>query len=394
MQGFAPWVGKRSERYIVKSAFLTEQSFAQIIVTNGGRAFRVGGCVRDMIMGIEPKDIDLCVVSMVKRNFKTLFPHAEEYGKAFPVFRLVIDGVKREVAFARTERKVGSGHKGFKVSFNPKVTIEEDLYRRDTTVNSMAVDCLTGEIIDPFNGCRDIRDRILRATSRHFSDDPVRALRLAGQSARLRFRIEGETLRLASAVAEELGREPAERILAELAKVLAEAQEPAGFFQVLAEAGLLSITFTEIANLSAEDFATAMARLDAVAKDTQNAKLRFAALGSVLDKESLDLWNHRMTLPGDWLDSAVAVGKTLALLGYSDPEKIVTAINSLSRGVLSIEEFDGVVKAAGLKLAALGPLKSAMTLSAEDIIPQTLKGKDIGKWLRHKHAQIIAELIK
>ena len=153
----------------MNSALLTERAFAEIIAENGGRVFRVGGCVRDWFMGIIPKDIDFCVVGMVKKNFKAIFPDAQEYGKSFPVFRLLIDGIKCEVAFARTERKVGRGYKGFKISSNPKATIEEDLFRRDTTVNSIAMDSLTGEIIDPFHGREDIKNGILRATSKHFS---------------------------------------------------------------------------------------------------------------------------------------------------------------------------------------------------------------------------------
>lgn len=135
---------------------------------------------------------------MVKKNFKLLFPDAQEWGKSFPVFRLLIDGRRCEVAFARTEpQKVSSGYKGFKVASNPKITIQEDLFRRDTTVNSIAIDSLTGEIIDPFHGIRDIENKILRATGRHFGDDPIRALRLAGQAARFGFEIDSDTVTLA-----------------------------------------------------------------------------------------------------------------------------------------------------------------------------------------------------
>lgn len=377
----------------MNSALLTERLFAEKIAANGGRVFRVGGCVRDKFMGIIPKDIDYCIVGMVKKNFKIIFPDAEEYGKSFPVFRLAIDGAKCELAFARTERKVGSGYKGFKISSKPKVTIQEDLFRRDTTVNSIAMDCLTGEIIDPFNGVQDIHNKVLKATSHHFPDDPMRALRLAGQSARLGFKIDTDTLALASTVADELRNEPAERMLIELTKVLAEAQQPAVFFRTLAKADLLKITFEELSQFTKEDFETAMIRLDAVAKVTQKPKLRFAALGLGLNKEAITRWNSRMTLPGDWLDSAVAVGSITVLLQSPSPEKIVTAIISLRRGALSCEEFDAVAKGAGLPIPALSPFKTAMTLSQDDAVPETLRGKDIGLWLRHKHIESISKLL-
>jgi len=372
---------------------LTEQVFAETIAVNGGRVYRVGGCVRDMVMGVMPKDVDLCVVGMVKKNFKTLFPDAEEYGKSFPVFRLRLDGIKCEVAFARTERKVGSGYKGFKVSSKPKVTIEEDLYRRDLTVNSIAIDSLTGKIIDPFNGIQDINDKILRATSPHFSDDPIRALRLAGQSARLGFGIDSDTLIRAGAVGEELVKEPVERIVAELAKVLTEARDPAQFFKVMAQTNLLQITFEEISELSKEVFEIGMAKLNLVAKATQEPKLRFAALGLVLDKERLHRWNKRMTLPSDWLDSAVEVGKIKALLEAIDAEKIVAAINSLRRGSLNVEEFDVITTAAGLNIPALTPFKAAMALLPGDGVPERLTGKALGEWLKLKHIDLVSKLI-
>jgi tRNA nucleotidyltransferase (CCA-adding enzyme) len=375
----------------VSDIVLTEKKFAQIIAENGGRVFRVGGCVRDSFMGVIPKDIDFSVVGMVKKNFKIIFPEARECGKSFPVFHLTIDGIKREVAFARTEQKVGSGYKGFKVSAKPKITIEEDLFRRDTTINSMAQDSLTGEIIDPFHGMEDIKAKILRATSQHFSDDPIRVLRLAGQSARFGFTIDQNTLPLAMAAGEELAQEPVERMIAELGKVLTEAKEPGIFFKVLAKLNLLEITFREIGELPTQEFEKAIDGLNLVAKVTQNAKLRFAALGIVLDKESLTSWNTRMTLPGDWLDAAVTVRETIDFLAEPTPDKIVAAITKLRRGSLNIEELDTITKAVGLKIPELIPLKAAMTLSQDEAVPKALKGKEIGEWLRVKHVEAISK---
>lgn len=375
----------------MSTSVLTEQEFAEIIARNGGRVFRVGGCVRDSFMGVTPQDIDFSVVGMVKKNFKTLFPDAEECGKSFPVFRLAINGIKCEVAFARMEWKVGSGYKGFRVSAKPKITIEEDLFRRDTTVNSMAQDSLTGEIIDPFHGREDIEAKVLRATSQHFSDDPMRALRLAGQAARFGFTIDRATLPLMVAATTELAREPVERMVAELGKVLSEAQEPGQFFKVLAETNLLKITFKEIASLSIGEFGRVMAGLDFVAKVTRNPKVRFAALGLVLDQESLVLWNDRMTLPGDWLDAAVTVSQIIGLLEDPTPDKIVDTINKLRRGSITIEEFDLIAQASGLKIPQLGPMKAAMALSPGEIVPKTLKGKEIGEWLRERHVEAISK---
>lgn len=378
---------------MVSRVLLTEKAFAETIAESGGRVFRVGGCVRDQFMGAIPKDIDFCIVGMVKKNFKMLFPTAKEHGKSFPVFNLEIDGVKCELAFARTEKKISSGYKGFRISAKPKITIQEDLYRRDTTINSMAMDCLTGEIIDPFKGIEDIEKKILRATSEYFPDDPMRTLRLAGHAARFAFAIHPETLILASTVVDELRDEPAERMLIELTKVLEEAQQPGTFFRVLAEAKLLEVTFREISNLSQEDFKETMDGLDRVAQISQKPKVRFATLGVVLDKDALLKWDDTMKLPGDWLDSAMTVGKFSTLLETPTAEKIVEAINVLRRGALSVEEFDLIAQGAGLHLPVLSAFKAAMTSSQNGEVPKELKGKEIGEWFKKKHIELIGKLL-
>ncbi|MDU2064758.1 MAG: polynucleotide adenylyltransferase [Sporomusaceae bacterium] len=370
---------------------LTEREFAEIVAKNGGRVFRVGGSVRDQFMGRPSKDIDYSVVGMVRKNFQMLFPEAEDIGKAFPVFHLVIGGVKREVAFARTEQKVGSGYKGFKISAKPKITIEEDLFRRDTTVNSMALDILTGEIIDPFQGRKDIDAKVLRATGQHFSDDPMRALRLAAQSARLGFAIDGDTLSLARAAQAELAHEPVERVIHELKVVLAEAPEPGQFFRVLEKTDLLQSIFNEVAALSFGEFEKIMAVLDSIAKATQNSKVRFATLGLVLDKERLEVWNDRMTLPGGWLEAAVTVSQVIGILKHPTPEKIVDTINKLRRGSLTIEEFDLITRSAKLQIPQLEPLKAVMVLPKGVVAPATLQGKEIGAWWREQYVTVIAK---
>jgi tRNA nucleotidyltransferase (CCA-adding enzyme) len=375
----------------MSTSVLTERGFAETIAEHGGRVFRVGGCVRDQFMGATAKDIDFSVVGMVKKNFKELFPEAQEIGKSFPVFLLKIDGVKREVAFARTEKKIGPGYKGFRVSAKPKITIEEDLFRRDTTVNSMAEDCLTGEVIDPFGGRADIEAKVLRATSEHFSDDPMRALRLAGHAARFEFAIDIATLPLMRATNVELAEEPVERMVAELGKVLPEAKQPGRFFRALAQTKLLSVTFKELAVLPAEEFAKGMERLDAVANVTKDAKLRFAALGTVLTKEMLTAWNKRMTLPGDWLDAAITVSESIAFLEELTADKIVDSMNKLRRGCLNLEEFDLVTQATGVNIPQLGSLKAVMALAKGEAVPKSLQGKEIGEWLKTKQVEVLAK---
>lgn len=372
---------------------LSEKEFAQMIADHGGRLYRVGGCVRDAFLGKTPKDIDFCITGMVKKQFKQLFPAAEEQGKSFPVFRLLVDGSWCEAAFSRTERKEGSGYKGFVIRSNPKVTIEEDLFRRDTTVNSIAVDCLNGQVVDPFQGRADIAGKLLRATSVHFAEDPVRALRLAGQAARLAFTVEPATLALAGQVAGELAQEPPERLLAELTKVLTDAAEPARFFRVLAAADLLTVAFKELAALAPDSFNVCMARLDAVARLTDKPKLRFAVFGLGLAEEGLNRWNQRMTLPGEWLKAALTLGRGANLLSEPVPDKLVQVLLLLGRGVLPVEEFDLISRAVAAPYPQLSPFKAALATLPHEAAPPGLAGREQGQWIKQRQIEAVAKLL-
>ena len=125
---------------------MTEREFAKKINAAGGKAYLVGGAVRDKFRGVAAHDRDYCVTGLDEKIFNEIFDDAPKFGKSFPVYAVEIDGDHCEVAFARTERKVGAGYRGFEVLFSPDVTIEQDLYRRDTTINAMAIELLSGEL--------------------------------------------------------------------------------------------------------------------------------------------------------------------------------------------------------------------------------------------------------
>ena len=129
------------------------EKIAKKIEKNGGRLYLVGGAVRDFLLNRPISDADYCVVGISKEEFLNLFPNAMIRGKAFEVFDL--EGC--EFALARTEKKIGQGHKEFKITTGKQITIEEDLKRRDITINSIAKDVLTGEIIDPFGRSKGYR---------------------------------------------------------------------------------------------------------------------------------------------------------------------------------------------------------------------------------------------
>ena len=263
-------------------------SFAEQIRNLGGTAFIVGGAVRDLIMGVASHDHDIMVCGVEVSAFAQTFPTAKMTGNAFPVFRLHVEGEEVEIAFARKEEKIGTGHSGFRMIFSSDVTFEEDMVRRDTTMNALGMNVLTGEIIDLFGGENDIRNGVIRAVSSHFIEDSVRVLRAARQAAQFRFSVDAETIELMRSCREELSVEPKERIFDEMVKALAT-ERPSVFFRVLAACDCLSVAFPEIAALigqtqpvefhpEGDAFEHSMQVLDEVAERTDDVTVRFAAL--------------------------------------------------------------------------------------------------------------------
>jgi tRNA nucleotidyltransferase (CCA-adding enzyme) len=198
------------------------------------KVYVVGGAVRDELLGLPVQDRDYVVVGataeeMVERGFKPV-------GKDFPVF--LHPRTHEEYALARTERKSGKGYKGFTVYASPDVTLEEDLRRRDLTINAMAKD-EQGTLIDPFGGRDDLKNRLLRHVSEAFAEDPVRILRVARFAARFGFAVAPETMALMQRMVDsgETDYLVPERAWQELSRGLME-KEPERMFKVLEEAGL------------------------------------------------------------------------------------------------------------------------------------------------------------
>ena len=210
----------------------------------GGNLYLVGGAVRDELLGKTTHDEDYCVIGITAEKFQEIFPNAHIRGKAFAVFD--IEG--KEFAMARTESKHGIGHKEFEIKTDPKITIEQDLARRDITINAMAKDVLTQEIIDPFNGRKDLQNKIIRATTAHFKEDPLRVYRVARFAAQLEFEVDEQTINQMRELKDELNSLSSERVFAELSKAL-NTVKPSIFFQVLKNADLLDVHFKEIKDL-------------------------------------------------------------------------------------------------------------------------------------------------
>lgn len=209
------------------------------------QTFLVGGAVRDQLLNRVVTERDWVVIGETPESMQRL--GFRSVGKDFPVF--LHPKTQEEYALARTERKTAPGYKGFMVHASPEVTLEEDLIRRDLTINAMAMTA-EGVVIDPYHGLQDLKQGILRHVSPAFAEDPVRILRIARFAARyapLNFSIAPETLVLMQAMVDagEVGHLVPERVWAELYKALHE-PTPSAFFMVLRACGALAIVFPEL----------------------------------------------------------------------------------------------------------------------------------------------------
>jgi tRNA nucleotidyltransferase (CCA-adding enzyme) len=209
------------------------------------QVYLVGGAVRDRLLGRPVKERDWVVVGARPEDLER--QGYVPVGREFPVF--LHPKTREEYALARLERKVAPGYRGFETRFSPEVTLEEDLRRRDLTINAMA-ESASGEIIDPYGGRRDLEVRLLRHVSEAFIEDPVRVLRVARFAARyaeLGFTVAEETIALMRRMAEsgELAALVPERVWQETERALGEAR-PEVFFETLRECGALRLIFPEV----------------------------------------------------------------------------------------------------------------------------------------------------
>jgi tRNA nucleotidyltransferase (CCA-adding enzyme) len=299
------------------------------------KTYVVGGAVRDDLLGLPVADRDWVVVGataedMVREGFRPV-------GKDFPVF--LHPRTHEEYALARTERKSGRGYKGFTVYAAPDVTLEQDLARRDLTINAMAQD-EQGRLIDPYGGEKDLREGVLRHVSGAFEEDPVRILRVARFVARFGFRIAEETQALMRRMVElgEADHLVAERVWQEFSRGLME-KHPARMLEVLERCGLAVRLLPE---LKAD-----RAALERAALAGAPSAVRFAVLTWGLAPEAIQGLCDRIRAPNEERELAVTAARCKPLLEAKAPELL---LELLKRGdaIRRRDRFDQLLQAARL----------------------------------------------
>ena len=380
--------------------------------------YLVGGAVRDTRLGLPVKERDWVVVGATPQDMLDL--GYQPVGKDFPVF--LHPQSKEEYALARTERKTGHGYTGFETCADPGITLEQDLLRRDLTINAMA-ETPEGELVDPYRGMDDLNNGVLRHVSPAFSEDPVRVLRTARFAARFApqgFHVAHDTNALMRRMVQngEVSHLVAERVWAELVKAL-DTERPTHFFKVLAGCGALEVLFPELlpANNSAAENdhgqpGITLPVLEQAVTLSTRTTIRFAALACDMD-----------TLhPGSLNDAALAsfcgryrvpnACRELARLALQQRQQLQTATTLSAEALLgllsSVDAFRRADRFTELLLVCAADaaanqrafnsdylqqaLLAAQSVSAGDLQQQGLDGKEIGKAIQQRRIEAIEQI--
>ena len=358
----------------------------------GLNVYRVGGAVRDALLGWPVYDNDWVVVGatpgdMRKRGFKPV-------GRDFPVF--LHPESAEEYALARTERKSGHGYAGFEVHASPDVTLEEDLLRRDLTINAIA-QSTDGELIDPFNGQGDIERRVLRHISAAFSEDPLRVLRTARFLARyasLGFTIAPETLALMRQVSQsgELEHLAAERVWVETEKALGE-PNPEVYFTTLERCDALSVWWPALAGEALKQGLIALAQVPS-SSALPLAHWRYAQLLSPLTADQREVLAAGLKLPNAVAQLARHAAHTHALLVEPlDGPKVLYWLERLD-GWRKPAQVEAQLALVGVlapeQMARLGHAwQAARMVNPQTLIADGYQGAALGRALRERRGQAV-----
>ncbi len=363
------------------------------------KTYRVGGAVRDALLGYPYEETDWVVVSGTPEQM--LAEGFTQVGRDFPVF--LHPFTKEEYALARTERKSGPGYHGFTVHADPSVTLEQDLERRDLTINAMAMNA-DGVVTDPFGGQADLDAKILRHVSPHFVEDPLRVLRVARFAARyhhLGFVVAEETRLLMARIvaAGELPHLSTERVWVETERALGE-NNPEIYCEVLLDCGALQALIPEVA---ASNGISALTR---AAPHTSRAVCRWAALLADLPEARAQKASERLRAPSSFSLLAVRVAQRrtqlkAALKCGQDCMNVLKALDALRReepfggfcetlAALEQNSADAVSAVSTLRAAC----EAAKTVKAADFSDRGLAGPTLGAAIEAAQIKRISEIIQ
>ncbi|WP_372862974.1 multifunctional CCA tRNA nucleotidyl transferase/2'3'-cyclic phosphodiesterase/2'nucleotidase/phosphatase [Spongiibacter sp.] len=361
--------------------------------------YLVGGAVRDELLGYPFSERDWLVVGGTPEDLLT--QGYEQVGKDFPVF--LHPHTKEEYALARRERKTSAGYHGFVCEFGPEVTLQEDLLRRDLTINAIAKSA-DGEYIDPYGGRRDLEQGLLRHVSPAFQEDPLRIFRVARFAARyahLGFHVAAETRALMRDMCrrEELLALSPERIMTEINRALSE-RRPSAFFQTLLDCNALQTLYPQWASSFDE---TLLQALDNAAKQPLEGDTRFALSCSRLSPQGCQQLCQQLrasktaSLLAAHSTTLLPLTDTLGAAGSED--QVLALLENLDylRRPQILRQFCQLAALRNEKEKVLNILTTAATelagISAEALVKQGYKGAALGRALREQRRQCLREAL-
>lgn len=358
--------------------------------------YLVGGAVRDALLGRKVTEKDWVVVGATPAQM--LAKGYTQVGKDFPVF--LHPKTKDEYALARTERKAGKGYTGFECYAASDVTLEEDLIRRDLTINAMA-QAKDGTIVDPYHGQQDLTARVLRHVSPAFSEDPLRVFRVARFAARyayLGFTVCEDTFTLMRSMAQsgELNHLTAERVWKETERSLSESR-PDVFFSVLANCDALPCWFAELTPHL--DKLTTL--LHTMAEDNADILVRWAVTGALLQPDEVDALCKRVKCPNKYTELAELVCRFGNVLSCEQPLETYQQIIRQCDVWRKPERFSQLLSVClyltddrsrqqALTQQLEAGINAAMSLQAKTFVEQGLRGPAIGEAMSAERDRIIA----
>jgi tRNA nucleotidyltransferase/poly(A) polymerase len=336
--------------------------------------FAVGGSVRDFLMGLPSNDNDFVVVGATDKEMRDAGFMCT--GAFFPVYLHPETG--EEYALARKEKKSGVGHTAFTVEFDPAVTLEEDLARRDLTINAMAMDAETGALIDPYDGQLDLMDEVLRHVSDAFAEDPLRVIRLARFYARFdNFQIAQETLDLAKSIVTsgEMDALSTERYWAEFDKMFASTQHPARFIYALWQMGVFEHVSFFNKMFGSDIGSTKLNRLYTIAESVMGIKeedrtMFFIALASANNAPM-----ERATVETANLSKAVWAARSLPVYGMNG-KVMMSFLSSMGAANRESKTLNNMIRLLAKCAFAVGPGVNAFSLSSCADIAYSVKSTD------------------
>lgn len=357
--------------------------------------FLVGGAVRDERLGLPVKEKDYVVVGATSDDMLKL--GYRQVGKDFPVF--LHPKTHEEYALARMERKVSLGYTGFTFDASPSVTLEEDLLRRDLTINAIAQNLKTNALIDPFHGIADLEKKILRHVSPAFIEDPVRILRVARFAARfayLGFTVAPDTISLMKKIVKggEVNALVAERVWKELERALQE-KTPAVFFDVLSAAEALPVLFPDLK-------AANRVALQKASQLSEDAEIRFAALMQGFSVEQVQALCNRYRVPSAYKELAILASKY-----YDDyrnamklnAEQLLSILQSLDvfRREARFQKFLTVCNAVGDVPEATHLLQALQVslkgMNIQSLLEKKLTGEILAKAIQKQRIDVILQTL-